>query len=131
MVIYLCILVLFEGDLIMKSKGFFLYTFDFIVLLLVAEGVNYFLSAKLAIAPYFNVPLVFLAVKYLYDLYNYVFFGERPFSYLEDYIRDIITILFLSILAGGIAYITDIIVKGNVRTTVLAAIAVFYLKKNK
>ena len=115
----------------MKKKGFFIFVIEFLIFWIVAEGINHVLSIKIGTVPYLYVPLLFLAVKISYDLYNVVFFKEKLFSYIEDYVKDILTVLLISILAGGIAYITDTLIKGNVRTTVLAAIAVLYLTKNK
>lgn len=113
----------------MRKKNTIVYIFEFILFWTMSEVINLFIPTRVSAVVFFNAPVLFLNLKILYDMYNRIFFKKKIFSYIEDYVKEILTIILISIIAGGIAYITEILIGGHVTMTILSTIAVLYLSK--
>ncbi|QNO15021.1 hypothetical protein HYG86_09695 [Alkalicella caledoniensis] len=81
------------------------------------------------INPIIIAPVAFLLAKLCYDLILLIKYREKLFLYVEDYIKEIILVFSLSILAGGIVFLSELLIRGNVRMSILAVITSLYLKK--
>ncbi|SET10206.1 hypothetical protein SAMN03080614_104819 [Anaerobranca gottschalkii DSM 13577] len=115
---------------IMKKNSYSIYIFNLIILILFAEALYSIITGRGIDNKIILTSLLFLGVKIFHDILTYVIYRKKLFSYLEDYFKEIFITILISIMAGGIAWITEIILNGNVKTTIFAVITSVYLKSN-
>ncbi|WP_091351259.1 hypothetical protein [Anaerobranca gottschalkii] len=114
----------------MKKNSYSIYIFNLIILILFAEALYSIITGRGIDNKIILTSLLFLGVKIFHDILTYVIYRKKLFSYLEDYFKEIFITILISIMAGGIAWITEIILNGNVKTTIFAVITSVYLKSN-
>lgn len=112
-----------------KRKNPFLFLVNVLFVFSIAELSKLLLHSVIEVDPVLFTPIVFLIAKFSHDFYSYLVYDEKIFSYLEDYIREIILMLTISVAAGGIAFLAEVFLRGSVKITILAVIASLYLKK--
>lgn len=114
----------------MKKKSYTVYILNLIVLIIFAEIVYSIIKDQGIDNKIILTSIIFLGVKIFNDILMFLMYRKRLFSYIEDYFKEIFIIILVSIMAGGIAWITEIILNGNVKTTIFAVITSVYLKSN-